>query len=195
MNDTQTMVEPLGFTDEVRAFWRQIPEKGLFFPLLLAWLALFQFLGNSTFGYEDTPSLFRMMFIYYTKKNDFSDDSHGTVIPLAVLGLLWWKRSELLAVKTRVWWPGLVMVAGSLLLHVLGYMIQQPRVSIVALFTGIYGLMGLAWGPQLLRASFFPFVLFVFMVPLGSLTESITFPLRLAVSNLVAFIVQNFLAI
>ncbi len=195
MNDTQAIHEPLGFTDEVRVFWRQIPEKGLFFPLLLAWLALFQFLGNSTLGYEATQSLFRLMYIFYTKKNDFSDDSHGTFIPLAVLGLLWWKRNELLAVKTRVWWPGLLMVAGSLFLHVLGYMIQQPRLSIVALFTGIYGLVGLTWGPHLLRATFFPFILFVFMVPLGSLTESITFPLRLAVSKLVAFFVQHVLAI
>ena len=37
--------------------WRRLPNKGFFFLLLGAWLALFQFLGNSTFGFLDTPSL------------------------------------------------------------------------------------------------------------------------------------------
>jgi len=35
----------------------------------------------------------------------------------------------------------------ALALHVLGYVTQQPRISIVALFLGIYALMGMAWGP------------------------------------------------
>ena len=33
------------------------------------------------------------------------------------------------------------------------------------LFAGIYALMGLAWGRQWLRESFFPFILFIFCVP------------------------------
>ncbi|TAK97460.1 MAG: exosortase/archaeosortase family protein [Verrucomicrobia bacterium] len=195
MNESQTINEPLGFTDEVRRFWRRIPEKGFFFPLMLAWLALFQFLGNSTLGYENTPSLFKLMYIFYSKKNDFSDDSHGLFIPFVVLALLWWKRAELLSVKTRLWWPGLAIVAGSVCLHVLGYLVQQPRLSVVAVFTGIYGLMGLAWGPQLLRAIFFPFLLFVFMVPLGSLAEFVTVPLRHAVTRLVVFIAHDLVGI
>ena len=106
MNNTQIADAPPGFSDELRSFWRQIPAKGLFFPLLVVWLALFQFLGNSTFGYEDTPSLFKWMFIAYNKKSDIADDSHGNLIPFAVLALLWWKRQELLTLKTRPWWPG-----------------------------------------------------------------------------------------
>jgi exosortase len=38
--------------------------------------------------------------------------------------------------------------------------------------------MGLAWGPKFLRASFFPFFLFIFCVPFGTLAEFITVPLR-----------------
>ncbi len=37
--------------------WQGLPNKGLFLVLLAAWLALFQFLGNSTLGYISTPSL------------------------------------------------------------------------------------------------------------------------------------------
>jgi exosortase len=78
---------------------------------------------------------------------------------------------------------------------VAGYIVQQQRVSIVALFAGIYGLMGLAWGRQWLRDSFFPFFLFAFCIPLGWSAVSITFPLRLLVCKLVEGISGNLLQI
>jgi exosortase len=105
-----------------------------------------------------------------------------------VIALFWWKRKQLMTLPLRAWWPGLLLVALALGLHVVGYMVQQPRISIVALFTGIYGLMGLAWGPQWLRESFFPFILFAFCVPLGWSAVAITFPLRLLVCRAVEFI-------
>ncbi len=170
--------------------WHRLPNKGLFLVLLVAWLALFHFLGNSTLGYISTPSLLSWMKAVYVSNPDAngSDDSHGKLIPFVVLGLFWWKRKQLLALSLRTWWPGLLLVALSLGLHVLGYMAQQPRISIVALFTGIYGLMGLAWGPQWLRESFFPFCLFAFCVPLGWSAVSVTFPLRLLVCRAVELI-------
>ena len=54
-----------GFADELRAYWRGLPNKTVFFPLLAAWLALFHFLGNATFGYTNTPSLLRWMYNAY----------------------------------------------------------------------------------------------------------------------------------
>ena len=176
--------------------WRQrLPNKGFFLVLLAAWLALFSFLGNSTFGYIDTPSLLRWMWNAYNQDHPAGDDGHGDLIPFVVLALFWWKREGLLAQPLRAWWPALLLVAGALVLHVIGYLVQQPRVSIIALFVGLYGLTGLAWGPGWLRASFFPFCLFTFMVPLGSLTERLTFPLRLFVTKTVALICNHVLAI
>jgi exosortase len=101
----------------------------------------------------------------------------------------------LLALRLQLWWPGLLLVGLGLVLHLVGYMGQQPRVSIIALFTGIYGLMGLAWGREWLRDSFFPFFLFAFCVPLGWYAVSITFPLRLLVCQLVEWISGNVLQI
>jgi exosortase len=175
--------------------WERLPNKSLFFGLLAAWLALFHFLGNSTFGYVDTPSLLHWMYNAYNSQSPAADDGHGNLILFVVLGLFWWKRKELLAQSLRPWWPALLLVAGALVAHVVGYLVQQPRLSIIALFAGIYGLMGMAWGPQWLRASFFPFFLFAFMVPMGSLSEVVTFPLRLLVSRMVAFFCQYVLAI
>jgi len=177
--------------------WRRLPNKGFFFLLLTAWLVLFCFVGNSTFGYIDTPSLLRWMWNAYNPPNDTGagDDGHGNLVPFVVLGLFWWKRKELLAQPLNAWPPGLLLLALGLAIHIAGYAVQQPRVSILGLFTGLYGLTGLAWGPAWLRKSFFPFMLFGFSIPLGSLAEAITFPLRVLVCKLVEFVCHYVLAI
>ena len=87
------------------------------------------------------------------------------------------------------------LVGFGLLLHLFGYIIQQPRFSVLGLFAGLYGLTGLAWGYAWMRASFFPFFLFVFCVPLGSLTQRVTFPLRLMVTGMVEQFCHYVLAI
>lgn len=177
------------------ASWQRLPDKPLFFVLLAAWLALFHFLGNSTFGYVDTASLFHWMYNAYNSKSPAADDGHGNLIPFVVLGLFWWKREELLGQPLKSWWPGLLVLGAAIGLHLFGYLVQQPRLCIVALFLGLYGLMGLVWGKRWLAAAFFPFFLLGFMIPLGSLTEPVTFPLRLLVTKSVAAFCQYVLAI
>jgi exosortase len=170
--------------------WRRLPNKRFFFILLGAWLALFQFLGNSTFGFLDTSSLLKWIYLIATAESaeTETDDHQMAIAPLIVLCLFWWKRKELLAQPMETWWPGLLLVGLGLFFHIAGYRLQQPRISIVALFTGIYGLMGLAWGPKFLRASFFPFFLFIFCLPFGTLAEFITVPLRHVAVSVVVFI-------
>jgi len=112
-----------------------------------------------------------------------------------VLGLFWWKREKLQAQPLRTWWPGLTILGSALVLHMAGYMGQQPKVSVLAFFIGIYGLTGLAWGPAWLRTSFFPFFLFAFCVPLGQQAQIISFPLRKLVCQLVALVANGLLAI
>src|SRR5579871_6379000 len=164
------------FKVEFARCWKQIPNKGIFFGLLVAWLALFQFLGNATFGYIETSSLMRWMARAYWSPaeaapdhwslnyflNGFTDDGHGFLIPIVILVLLWMRRDQWLKFVGEVWWPGLLLVAAALIMHMVGYLVQQPRISIVALFAGIYAITGLVWGPAWLRATFFPFALFAF---------------------------------
>jgi exosortase len=180
------------FRQEFLSCWSRLPDKGLFFGLAFAWAALFQFLGNSTLGYINTPSLFGWMKFLYTGS---PDDEHGMLIPFAVLALFWWKRDELLAIPKRIWWPGLGLFAAAVFLHVGGYLVQIPQVSIIALFGGLYALMGLVWGPVWLRTSFFPMILFAFCVPLGSLGEGITFPMRLLATTITAGFCDTILGI
>ena len=195
MNGTQSNEKPGSFWQDTVDCWRRLPNKTFFFVLLAAWLALFQFLGNSILGYIHTPSLFSWMYEAYNSPNPANDDGHGNVIPFLVLALFWWKRKELLAQPLDVWWPGLGLLVPGMVLHIVGYDLQQPRISILALFTGIYGLMGLAWGRKWLKKSFFPFWLFAFSVPLGSAATAITFPLRLLVSWLVEVVAHWILGI
>lgn len=181
-------------SQEIRAYWRQLPDKGLFFGLLGAWLCLFQFWGNASFGYIPTASLFGWMHVAYME-TAISDDGHGNMIPLVVLGIMWWKRADLISQPMRTWWPGLLLVVLGVLLHVAGFVVQQQRLSIVGLFTGIYGMMGMVWGPNFLKATFFPFFLFAFMVPLGSFTEKITFPLQRVVTWIVEHLFNDIFGI
>lgn len=168
---------------ELAMIWRSLPNKELFLALTGGWLLLMTFLGNSTFGYMPTRSLPYWMFNAYTAP--LSEDGHGLLIPLVVAYLFYVRRHYVLGPDLRLWWPGLVVLAGACLLHVVGYLIQQPRVSIVAMLGGLYGIMGTCWGPGLMRRSFFPFWLLGFLVPLGSLAEPVSLPLRVLVSEIV----------
>ena len=172
--------------------WRVLPNKFFFFTLASAWVALFAFLGNATFGYIDTASLFAWLFDIYTSPN--SDGQYGLLIPFVVLALFWWKRKQLVAQPLAAWWPGMLLVAAGLFLHLIGHAIQQTQLSTVGFFTGLYGLTGLAWGKNWLKASFFPFFLLAFCIPLAGLVDGFTFKLRLLVSFIVGAIAHLGLA-
>src|SRR4051812_38759082 len=98
--------------------WHRLPNKAFFFILLVAWLAVFQFFGNSTLGFIKSPSLLYWMYRVY-QPTEMGDEGHGYAVPFVVLGLLWWKRKELFSATLQSWSPGLVIVAFSLLLHIL----------------------------------------------------------------------------
>jgi exosortase len=187
MNEDQTKAPPDWWQDTLEC-WRRLPNKGVFFTLLAAWVLLFQFWGHCIFSFVHTPSLFAWLHYLYTVGGENNDSSYGELIPFLVVGLFWWKRKELLALPLQLWWPGLLLLAAALALHLVGFLVQQPILSIVALFAGIYSLMGLAWGRAWLRHSRYPFFLFVFSVPLVAQLNFILFPLRLLVTWLVEMV-------
>ena len=165
--------------------WRQIPNKWFFFSLAAVWVVLFTLLGNATFR-VDTPSLPAWMFNVYTSPD--VDDGHGVLIPFVVLCLYWWKRKELVAGPLGLWSPAIGIIAFALLIHFVGFVAQQQRLSVIAFLLGIYGLTGLAWGKHWLKTSFFPFFLLIFCVPVGEYADPLTMPLRLLVSKIVEII-------
>jgi exosortase len=181
------------FQREFGEAWRAMPNKCLFFVLLGGWVLLFALLGNPTMGYFKTPSLFGWLYGAYTRPG--SEDEHGLLIPFIVLGLLWWKRRALLEIEKQVWLPGLIPFALAAALHVVGYLIQQPRLSAAGLFGGLYALIAVVWGWRFARACFFPMVLLVFSMPLGDVIEPVTIPLRMISTKAALFVVRDLLGI
>lgn len=169
-----------------------MPNKPVIGLLVGAWVVLFHWFGNSTFGYTDTGSLFGWLKYSYSMR---TEEEHVFVVPFVALFLLWWKREALLDVPKRFWGVALVLLAAAALLHIVGYVVQQTRISFLGFILGTYSLLGLVWGPKLLRVISFPFFLLVFCMPLGSSVEMITFPLRMMVTHLSVAISQYVLGI
>ncbi len=184
---------PRAFVEEFREHWDRLPDKGLFLGLAIPWLLLFHFLGNATLGYGSSSSLFDWMAGIYSGREN--DETHGYLIPIVVLCLFWQKRDELAAVVKRNWAPGLAVLGVAVALHVLGFVVQQGRISVFAFFLGLYGIMGLTWGLRFLRESFFPYVLFAFCMPLGALASGVTVPLRLMATKISVWLGANLLNI
>ena len=67
------------FLGEAAGLWRAMPDKPLFFSLSIVWVIFFHVLGNSTFGYTDTPSLFAWLNYAY---HNSVDDQHGFLVPV-----------------------------------------------------------------------------------------------------------------
>ena len=128
---------------EARQFLASLPSKPQFVLVAIAWIVLFQFLGNSSFGYASTPSLFSWLVAVYESN---PDDSLGYMIPPLIVALLYAKRDHLVPLEKAPWGPALLLLALAVLLHVVGYLIQQVRVSLLAFGLGIWALTGFVLG-------------------------------------------------
>lgn len=177
---------------EVQFYWSKLPDRFVFVGLLAAWVLLFWFFGWSSAVAGNTSSLFDWMWDKWT--DPANDASHGKLIPWVVLGLLWWRRKRLVNSVGKVWWPALIGLALALGVHVLGFIVQQPRVSMVGLFAGAWILTGLVWGWETLKVTFFPFFMFGFCVPLGgTFAQGLTLPMRLDAAKVTSFITGDLL--
>jgi len=109
--------------------------------------------------------------------------SHGWIIPLASLFLVWRKRAAVLAAKKRTSLAGFGLVVTLLLLHMLGYRSILPRLSLLAFIGLLWAVPYSLWGRGVARHLFFPAVYLVFCVPFTFLVH-LTFPLRILASTI-----------
>jgi len=77
--------------------------------------------------------------------------------------------------------PALALLAG-FALHLLGYAVQQARISIVGLLLFTWGVLALGGGPRWARAAAFPLGFMLFALPLNVL-DSVGFFLRVGVTD------------
>lgn len=149
----------------------------------LAGAVVFQFFGNATRGYIDSASLFYWWGFQWT--NAGSETEHGWLV-LGLSAWLLWRNVRAgdgrIAPAVESVAPAIVALAIALALHVLGFVAQQARISILALLLFIWGVIRLAGGRRYGRAALFPLGFMVFAIPINAL-DSIGFWLRLGVVN------------
>ncbi len=139
---------------------------------------LFHMLGN-TVENVNSRSAFQWMVARWNDTISFGADySHGPVIPLVSIGVLWYRRKEIFDTPKALDWRGLVIVIGALLLHWLGAKMQQTRFSLMSLILLIWGIPFYLFGWQLAKRLIFPCSFLIFCIPLNFL-DVIAFPLRI----------------
>lgn len=157
----------------------------------LAGFAVFQLWGNATFGYIDSRSLFYWWAFQWVDPR--SESEHGWMI-LAISGWLFWRNLKDVEGGGRKpdlgsgprgrsvapWLCPLAAMVGGLLVHLLGYAVQQTRISIVGFLLFAWGVLALAGGARWGRAAMFPVAFLVFAIPLNVL-DTLGFHLRLGV--------------
>ena len=150
------------------------------FICALAGSAVFQWVGNASHGYVNTNSLYWWWVSQWL--DPMAESAHGWLI-LALSGWLLWRNLRLAREVAGDEAPGSPAGAAAALLggqavHLLGYAMQQARVSILGLLLFIWGVLALGGGRRWGRAAAFPLAFMLFAIPLNVL-DSAGFYLRL----------------
>lgn len=133
-------------------------------------------------------SVFQSMVYDWTNNPDFS---HGFLIPVIALYLLWQRADELerLSVSPRNF--GILLILGGLFLFIVGNLASESftqRFSFLVVLSGIT-LFLLGWRHLKLLA--FPVAFLIFMIPIPSiLMQKITFPMQLFASQVATISLQ-----
>ena len=177
-------------TDSVARNLRPVCVRWL--PALVCAVAgftIFQFFGNATLGYIRTRSLFWWWGSQWI--DPAAESEHGLLILGISLWLFWRnlraggreqgaKSGEQSDVSGEAGGAAWAAMFGGLALHLLGYAVQQTRLSIGALLLFTWGVSALAGGWRVARATAFPLVFLGFAIPLDVL-DTLGFYLRLGV--------------
>lgn len=146
-------------------------------------MIVFLFFGNATQGYIRSRSLF-----YWWGSQWFdpaAETQHGPLIALVAVWLFWrnlrGQGSRVGAAESAGWRAPAALLAG-LALHLVGYAVQQTRVSVAAFLLCIWGVLALAGGRAWGRAAVFPLGFILLAVPV-SFVDSLGFSLRLVVTD------------
>lgn len=149
---------------------------------------LFQFFGNASHGYVRSDSLFWWWFSQWM--DPMAESEHGWLI-LGLSAWLLWRNLRQENPESRIQKPEsgpgnrtdlspLWALLGGLALHLLGYVLQQARLSIAGLLLFAWGVLALGGGRRWGRSAAFPVAFMIFAIPLNVL-DTAGFYLRLGV--------------
>ena len=121
-------------------------------------------------------------FMSWIWKNN-SEWEHCWLVPLAVAGLVFYRRKALAAIPVSGSWMGLPALIAALFIYWVGYLADNIYLGYAALiaFVAVTILWFLGW--KWLKALSFPIAFLVFMVPLPFMDNFLAFPLRIFMST------------
>ncbi len=155
--------------------------------IVLCGLILFQFFGNSVKGFGDSRSLF---FWWVSDWFDFKgDNTHGPLILLLSGWILWrnLKKATHRADKPKVL-LGAIMIFVGLMLHIVGYLVQQTRISIFGFLFFVNGAAYIISGDRWGKAIAFPSILMLFSIHWGAVTDEFGYVLKFWVTDVSHFL-------
>ena len=157
-------------------FWAAV-VAGLFF--------LFHLHGNS----QEIATCRRSLFLWL-KSRWIADYAYCQILPLVSLFAVWYRRREIAAAPRRPNALGIPVVIVALVLHWIGVLAQQPRISAVGFILLLWGLPFLVYGYALARWLLFPCAYLLLAIPLNFI-DSMTAPLRLLATTASAGILNG----
>jgi exosortase len=133
------------------------------------------------------PTLARLTVQWWSDPNF----SHGILVPLFSVYLLWQRREPLEALPMQPAWSGMAVLALALALLAAGILGAELFLARVSLLLAIAGLAVWFWGWNHLRATLFPWAFLFLMIPLPALVfNQLTLPLQLLAARLATTILQ-----
>jgi exosortase D (VPLPA-CTERM-specific) len=136
-------------------------------------------------------SILARLFLQWVGPNRDPNFEHGIFVPLFTLFVLWQGRKKLQPIAPAPSWTGLLLVALSLLILVLGVLGAELFFSRVSLLILLAGLIILFQGWTFFRAVLFPWAFLILMIPIPILIMSrVTFPLQLLAAKLATALLE-----
>jgi exosortase len=123
-----------------------------------------------------------------------SNYSHGPLIPLIALWLLYLRWRELKQCQFGLVKSGYWVLAAGMLVYYFGVKGGQERFVVLSLIVVLYGLALALAGREPFRIFFFPITFLLLMIPLNFIDELVGFPLRIMVAK-TATVLLNWLGI
>jgi len=108
---------------------------------------------------------------------------HCWLVPLAVIGLLYYRRKTLVDLPVEGAWTGLAALLGALFIYWVGYLADNIYVGYASMLAFVGGLVLWFLGWRWLFALAFPIAFLAFMFPLPFMDNFLAFPLRIFMST------------
>ena len=159
-------------------------NKKVLVSLLVGYLGLgllFHFYGVTVWRGASGGSLFGWLYMMWSREStDAVDYSHGLVIPLISLWLVWREREvwREIVEKAAPHGFGNVLLLVSVMMHAAGLRMQIPHLSAVAFVLSLWALLWLFLGSRAAWQAWFPLGFLLFAVPVSFMAHA-TFPLRM----------------